>query len=124
MEENAPEKIVIFATHGGEDPEKATLPFVVGNAALAMDVAVTMVLQAEGVTAVQEGHYEDIAAAGFDRLKKLVSSFLEFGGKIIVCIPCLESRNIAADQLVEGTELAKGARIVQEVLEAKAVLNY
>jgi len=124
MEESRPEKIVIFATHGGEDPEKATLPFVVGNAALAMDVQVTVILQSAGVTLMKKGCNEHIFAAGFDPLKKLVDSFLEFGGKILVCIPCLESRKITPDMLLEGAELGKAAAVVQEVLEAKAVLNY
>ncbi len=124
MEENKSEKIVIFATHGSEDPEKATIPFVIGNAALAMDVPVTIVLQAGGVTLVQNGCYEHIVAPGFDPLQKLVGSFVEFGGKLFVCIPCIESRRIAPDLLVEGAELVKAARIVNEVLEAKAVLNY
>ncbi len=124
MEENHSEKLVIFATHGGEDPEKATLPFVIGNAALAMDVPVSMVLQAGGVTLAQKGSYEHVVAPGFDPVQKLVHSFVEFGGKILVCIPCIESRRITQDLLVEGAELVKAARVVQEVLEAKAVLNY
>lgn len=124
MAESSTEKIVIFATHGSEDPEKATLPFVVGNAALAMDVPVTVVLQAAGVTLVQKGCYEHIFAPGFDPLTKLVDSFKEFGGQILVCIPCTESRKITREQLIDGAEPVKGARIVQEVLEAKAVLNY
>jgi predicted peroxiredoxin len=124
MEENKSEKIVIFATHGGEDPERATIPFVVGSAALAMDVPVTIILQATGVTLMKKGCYEHIFAAGFDPLKKLVDSFMEFGGKILVCIPCIESRKITPDMLIEGAELGKAARVVQEVLEAKAVLNY
>jgi uncharacterized protein involved in oxidation of intracellular sulfur len=124
MEENKSEKMVIFATHGDEDPERATIPFVVGAAALAMDVPVTMVLQADGVRLVQKGRYEHISASGFDPLPKLVDSFLEFGGKILVCIPCMESRQIAPEMLLAGTELGKAGRVVQEVVEAKAVLNY
>ena len=124
MEENQSEKIVIFATHGSEDPEKATIPFVIGNAALAMDVPVTIILQSGGVTLVQKGCYEHIVAPGFDPLQKLVGSFVELGGKLFVCIPCIESRRITPDLLVEGSELVKAARIVNEVLEAKAVLNY
>lgn len=124
MAENDSEKIIIFVTHGGEEPEMATVPFVVGNAALAMDVPVTVVLQGAGVTLMKKGCYEHVFAAGFDPLKKLVDSFREFGGKILVCIPCIESRKITEDMLVEGAELGKAARVVQEVLEAKAVLNY
>jgi predicted peroxiredoxin len=124
MAEENSEKIVIFATHGGEDAERATIPFVVGNAALAMDVPVTVILQAAGVTLMKKGCYEHIFAAGFDPLKKLVDSFLELGGKILVCIPCIESRKITPDMLLEGAELGKAARVVQEVLEANAVINY
>lgn len=124
MEENQPEKIVIFATHGSENPELATIPFVLGNAALAMDVAATIILQAEGVTLVQKGNYETIHAKGFDPLKKLVDSFVELGGNIIVCIPCIQSRQITEEMLIEGVELAKAATMIQESLEAKAVLNY
>ena len=124
MEENKSEKMVIFATHGREDPERATIPFVVGTAALAMDVPVTMVLQADGVTLVQRGCYDHILATGFEPLQKLVPSFLDLGGKILVCIPCIESRKIAPETLLEGAELGKAARVVNEVLEATAVLNY
>jgi predicted peroxiredoxin len=124
MEANKCDKLVIFAKHGGEDAEKATLPFVMGNAALAMDVKVTMVLQASGVTLATKGFYEHIFAAGFDPLKKLVDSFLEFGGTIVVCIPCTEHRKITADMLIPGAQPVKGARVIQEVLEAKNVLSY
>lgn len=124
MAEGGSEKIVIFATHGGENPEMATLPFVVGNAALAMDVPVTIILQSAGVTLMKKGCYEHVFAAGFDPLKKLVDSFLELGGKILVCIPCIESRKITEDMLLEGAELGKAGSVVQEVLEARAVLNY
>jgi len=34
------EKIVFIATYGKDNPEKATLPFVLGNAAIANDVDV------------------------------------------------------------------------------------
>jgi uncharacterized protein len=124
MEDSNSEKMVLVVTHGSEDPEMATLPFVVGNAALAMDVPVTMVLQAAGVTLMTKGIYEHIFAAGFDPLKKLVDSFIELGGKALVCTPCIQSRQISEDLLLEGTETVKAARVVQEVLEAKVVLNY
>lgn len=124
MEESKPEKIVIFATHGNEDPERASLPFVAGNAALAMDVAVTVILQSTGVILAKKGCYEHVFAAGLDPLKKLVDTFLEFGGKLLICIPCIEERQITPDMLVEKAEPAKAGRVIQEVLEANAVLNY
>ena len=55
MEESKTEKIVVFATHGPEDPERASLPFVVANAAIAMDVQATVVLQGTGVLLAKKG---------------------------------------------------------------------
>lgn len=124
MEEKKSEKVVIFATRGGEDTERATLPWVIGNASLAMDAKVVMVLQATGVTLATKGLYDHIFAPGFDPLKKLVDSFLEFGGTILVCIPCIDQRKITADMLIQGATPVKAARVVQEMLDAKVVLSY
>jgi predicted peroxiredoxin len=124
MEKSNVEKIVVIATHGPEDPERATIPFVVANAALAMDVQVTLILQGTGVLLAKKGCYEHVFCAGFDPLKKQVDNFLEFGGKILVCIPCIQERRITNDMLIEKAEPAKAGRVVQESIEAKAVLNY
>jgi len=124
MAEKKGDKLVVFATHGVKDPERATIPFVVANAALAMDAKVVMVLQADGVELATKGMYEKISSPGFEPLKKLVDSFIEFGGSIIVCIPCIEQRKITPDMLVQGAQPAKAGRVVQEVLDSTAVVNY
>jgi predicted peroxiredoxin len=118
------EKMVIFATHGAEDPEMATLPFVVANAALAMDVEVTVVLQANGVTLATKGMYEHILFPAFDPLKKLVDLFIECGGGILCCVPCLNARQIVPELVIEKVQLVKAAVIIEKVLQAKSVLNY
>jgi predicted peroxiredoxin len=124
MVESKPEKLVIFATHGTEDPERASLPFVCANAALAMDVQATVILQGTGVLLAKKGCYEHIFCAGFDPLKKLVDTFFEFGGKILVCLPCIQERQITPEMLIAKAEPVKAGRVVQEVLEATGVLNY
>jgi predicted peroxiredoxin len=124
LEEKKAEKIMVFATHGPEDPERASLPFVCANAALAMDVSATIVLQGTGVLLAKKGCYEHVFCAGFDPLKKLVDTYLEFGGKIFVCIPCIQERKITPDMLIDKAEPVKAGRVVQEALEATAVLNY
>jgi len=118
------QKMVIVATHGMDQPELATISLVVGNAALAMDTKVVLVLQSSGVTIATKGIYEHIAAPGFDPLAKLLGSFLEFGGKILVCIPCLGPRQITPENLVSGAEPVKAARVVTEMLDADAVVSY
>ena len=118
------EKIVIFATHGPDHPEQATLPFVMGNAALAMETQATIVLQGPGVTLAKKGCLEHVFAAGLPPLHELVHSFVELGGKIWVCMPCIKERRITPDMLVEAAETTAAGKVINEVLEANATLNY
>ncbi len=123
-DEEKTEKIVIFATHGPEDPEMASLPFVIGNAALALDVKVTIVLQGVGVILATKGCYEHVFAGGLSPLKELVDSFIELGGRILVCGPCINERRITAEMLVDKAEISAAGKVVTASIEADAVLNY
>jgi len=123
-DEEKTEKIVIIATHGNEDPERSSLPYVVGNAALAMDVEAVIILQGTAVTLAKEGCYEHVFAAGLPPLKELIEDFIELGGKILVCTPCIKERQITTDMLVKSAKPVASGRVVTEILEADAVLNY
>lgn len=118
------DKIVVIATHGAEDPERATLPFVVANAAQAMDTKAVVILQGYAVTLAVPGIYEHVFAAGLPSLKELLDSFLAQGGDLLVCTPCLKERKISAENLIAGSKPIAAARVVAECLEAQATLNY
>lgn len=118
------EKIVYVVTCAGENPEKATLPFVMANAALAMDVEVTVVLQGTGVFLAKKGYIDHIFAAGLPPLKDLVKNLLDAGGKILVCVPCIKERKINESDLMEGAVPVAAAVVTQELLSSKAQLVY
>lgn len=117
------EKLVIMATHGPDDPERATIPFVMACAALASDVAVVMGFQADGVRLVHIGEAEAVQAADFPPLAKLLDDFRELGGTLLVCSPCAKSRGFL-DSLVPGAEVVAAARFVAEVTSATNALVY
>jgi predicted peroxiredoxin len=118
------EKIVYIVTHAGEDPERATFPFMLATAAQAMDVEAVVALQGVSVFLAKKGYLEHVAAAGLPPLKDLVGKYLEAGGKILVCTPCVRDRHIEESDLMEGTELIAAARLNQEILSANATLVY
>ena len=118
------EKIVIIVTHGPDDPERSTVPFVMANAARVMEVDTTVVLQGTGVLLAKKGCFEHVFSAGLPPLKELIGSFVEQGGKLLVCTPCIRERRIDESMLVEIAEPVAAARTVQECLEARTVLNY
>jgi uncharacterized protein involved in oxidation of intracellular sulfur len=119
------EKIVYLATHGGENPEKACMPFVMGNAALAMDVEATVVLQGNAVYLAQQGYMDHmLPGGGFPPIKKLVQDFLDLGGKLWVCVPCIKERNIETADLIEGAETTAAGKVNVAAIEANAVFVY
>ena len=119
-----PDKLVIIATHAEESPDKATIPFVMGSAALAMDVDVSIILQVTGVYLALKGYADHVHAAGFPPLLELQETFFEAGGKLLVCSPCMQARKIKPEDLVPQAEVIAGASLVSEVLSATNVVSY
>ncbi len=118
------EKIVIISTTGIDNQEKATLPFVIGVAALATDVEVVMILQSAAVMLVKKGIAENVHSPGLMPMKELITNFIELGGRIQLCSPCIKERHIEPEEILEGAQLVAAGTVVEEVLSAKAVLTY
>lgn len=118
-------KLILMCTHGPEDPERATIPFVMATAAQASDVDVVIGFQANGVMLARKGCAEHVFAAGFPSLKELMDIYIENGGKLFVCGPCVKSRQINPDEeFIPGAMVVNAATFVKECTEATNVLVY
>ena len=119
------EKILYICTCGEKDTEKAHLPFVLANAALAMDIQATIVLQEDGVYIAKKGYAEAMPPGGaFPPMKELLDAFFEQGGQLKVCNPCIKARNIAESDLLDKAEVTAAAALNLEAIEADAVFTY
>ena len=107
------ERFCVTLKHCRNDADKATLAFVVANAALGSDKETIAFLMSDGVWAAVKGEAEKVHfGEPFAPLKDLVDKFLGAGGKMYVCAPCLKRREITEDRLLEGAEPAGGAFLV------------
>lgn len=121
----AAEKLVFMITHGPDDPELATIPFVMAAAALASDVEVVLGFQADGVRLVHRGEADSVQAPEFPPLARLMADVRELGGTMLVCSPCIKSRGLAApDDLIEGAEVVAAGRFIAEIASAPNSLVY
>ena len=57
-------------------------------------------------------------------MHELLANFLELGGTLKVCVPCIKSRNIKESELVENTQTTGAATLNAEAIEADAVMVY
>lgn len=117
-------KLLIISTVGPENPEKASLPFVLATASQALEVEVTMILQSSAVVLAKKGEAEKVNAEGFQPLKEMLDTFLDMGGKLYLCSPCLKQRQIVKEDLIEGTEIVAAGTLVDSVMSASQVVTY
>jgi predicted peroxiredoxin len=124
MSENE-EKILCLCTNGSNDLERAAMPFVMANAALAMDVKAMIALQGEAVYLAKRGYVDTLPSpGGFEPLSKLIRDFMELGGELRVCVPCIKIRNIPESDLIDGAKTTAAGALNVEALNAKAVYTY
>ncbi len=103
--EQTPKVLVNLAT-GLEDPERVTIAFLVGTAALAKGDTVAMFLTKDAVRLSLPGHAVGVACDGCPPLDRLFEQFGEGGGELLVCPICFNARQLDEGALVANARLA------------------
>lgn len=119
-----PGKFVVSLTRAQDDADRATVAFVVANAAIASDRDTIVFLSIEGVRLSQQGYADAIHEEGFAPLAQLMASFAAEGGKIYVCSPCFKKRGLNENSLVAGAVVVGGAKLVEFMAEGAPSVSY
>jgi len=117
-------QLLVHCTHGKDDPERATLAFVVGNVAASADQDVVVLLTIDGVWLATKGYAEDVHKEGFQPLRDVIGSFVANGGQIWVCGACATPRGITADHLIEGARIVTAANVVERLAGGATSLDF
>jgi uncharacterized protein len=119
-----PGKFCVTLTAAKNDADKATVAFVVANAAVASDKETMVFISVEGVRLSQQGYADDIREEGFAPLKELMDNFAKAGGKIWVCSPCFKKRKLDETKLVAGATVVGGAKLVEFLSAGSPCVSY
>src|ERR1700758_5874236 len=117
-------KFCVSLTSAKNDPDKATIAFVVANAAVASDKQTLVFLSTEGVRLSQQGYADDIREEGFAPLKELMENFAKAGGTMYVCSPCFKKRKLDENNLVAGASIVGGAKLVEFLSDGSPCVTY
>ena len=117
-------KIMANCTHGKEDAERATLPFVIGNVAATADQEAVVLLTVDGVWLATKGYADGIQKEGFQPLRDVMKSFVENGGGIWACGACTKPRGITEQQLIEGAKIVTAANVVEYLAGGASTLSF
>ena len=117
-------RILIHNTRGKEDVERATLAFVVANAALTAGQEARAMLTVDGVWLATKGYADGLQAQGFVPLSEVMLGFMENGGRVWVCGACAKPREITPEQLIEGPEMVGAIAAVEALVEGAQTLSF
>jgi predicted peroxiredoxin len=119
-----PKKFCVSMTRAKDDTDKATVGFVVANAAIGCEQETMVFLSTEGVRLAVKGYADEIHEEGFAPLTQLMTNFVEAGGKILVCSPCFKKRNLDETKLIPGATIVGGAKLVEFLAEGSPCVSY
>ncbi len=117
-------KFCVSLTCSSDNRDKATVAFVIANAAIASDQETMVFLSVEGVRLGELGHADDIHEEGYAPLKELMGNFTAAGGKIFVCSPCFKRRGLNEGNLVPGATIVGGAKLVEFLSGGTSSVSY
>jgi predicted peroxiredoxin len=117
-------KFCVSLTRSLDDPDRATVAFVIANAAVASGQETMVFLSVDGVRLAVQGTADAIHEEGFQPLKDLMSNFVEAGGMILVCSPCFKKRNLDSSNLIPGATIVGGARLVEFLAQESPCVSY
>jgi predicted peroxiredoxin len=117
-------KFCVSLTCSKDNTDKATVGFVIANAAVASDKDTLVFLSIEGVRLSQQGYADDIHEAGFAPLKELMENFIKAGGKVWVCSPCFKKRGLDEGKLIAGATIVGGAKLVEFLSDGSPCVSY
>lgn len=117
-------KFCVSLSYSTDNTDKATVAFVVANAAVASSQDTLVFLSIEGVRLSQKGFADTIHEEGFAPLRELMDNFVKAGGKIWVCSPCFKKRKLDEAALIEGATIVGGAKLVEFLSDGTPCMAY
>jgi predicted peroxiredoxin len=116
-------KMLLFCS--SDAPQKAFPPFMLGSAALATEMELTMFFTMSGLNIVRKGGAEKILLPGAAMtLPQFIKTVQDCGAKMIACSAAFPIVGIKEEDLIEGVECGGVATFVIAAQEADVVLTF
>src|SRR5713226_4124613 len=118
------DKFCVNLSCAKDNTDKATVAFVLANAAVGSGKETLVFLSVEAVRLSQKGYADLIHEEGFAPLRELMDNFAKARGTIYVCSPCFKKRKLDENNLVAGAAIVGGAKLVEFLSEGSPCVSY
>lgn len=116
-------KLVILITKGIES-ELSSVAFTIANGAITAGLDVSIFLTSTGIDLVRKRGQTMTQVAPLDPLAKLIDEFMQRGGAVWACTPCVASRGYEQADLLDGVIVTGASLMHAEVKDGAATLSF
>ena len=117
-------KVLINLATGLEDPERVTVAFLVGGAAIQRGETVALWLTKDAVRLALPGHAEGVACDGCPPLSTLFEQYADGGGKLLVCPICFNARKLDESAMVANASIAGATPTLEWIGDDATIFSY
>ena len=117
-------RFIIAGSKGTDDPTMATLAFIAAKVAKEQSNEVILWLQGEAVVLARKGVADSVQGVGLPALKDIAGAVQSAGIPIWVCSACAVARQLAEEDLVQGSLIKGMPDYVKAVGESDRSLSF
>lgn len=115
--------LVVVITHG-TDHELSSVGFTIANGGITAGLKVHIFLTSGGVDLARRHAIDTTQVAPLEPLAALVKDFLQRGGTLWACTPCVKARGYTQDHLIEGTIITGASVLHEQIKNGAATLSF
>lgn len=110
--------LVVVITHG-IDHELSSAGLVIALGGMTAGLNVSIFLTSSGVDIVRRGAADLTHVKPLEPLAEMLRNFIDRGGTVWACTPCVKSRGYVQEDLLDGVVIS-GASAMHELIKAGA----
>lgn len=116
--------LLITLTGDKKDENNVTIAFTMGNKALDKGHDVAIMLLSDAVKVAEKSYAEKIdIGSPFKPVQDLFPSYLEKGGKLMVCSSCMEHNDVSKSDIVEAGEVISADDVIDNIMNTEKSLQ-
>lgn len=118
------ETLIFTCTHGADEPERATLPFIGATIAAVSGHRSIVTCTINAVRLGVAGGVAGIQAEGHEPLEEHLARFLAAGGELWLCSACTVPRGITQADCIAGAQIVGAASIVELLVSGARAVSF
>jgi predicted peroxiredoxin len=117
------DQLVILMTKG-IDQELSSVAFTIANGGITAGLKVSIFLTSAAIDLVRRNGQRMTHVPPLEPLAKMMEEFLNRGGVIWACPPCVQSRGYQQSDLIEGVTIIGASAMHAKIKEGAATLSF